>query len=94
MSLNEPIIAEFKQEALTTRKLLERVPLEALGWKPHEKSITMEQLALHIADLLGFLQTFFILEHGHSLKILTQPDSEFLPAQFRPGKDDKSKPDL
>jgi uncharacterized damage-inducible protein DinB len=59
MSLNEPIIAEFKQEALTTRKLLERVPLESLGWKPHEKSMTMEQLALHIADLSGFLQTIF-----------------------------------
>jgi uncharacterized damage-inducible protein DinB len=54
MGLNEPILAEFQQEAKTTRKLLERVPQDALGWKPHEKSMTMERLAVHIAELYGW----------------------------------------
>jgi uncharacterized damage-inducible protein DinB len=54
MSLNESMVAEFQQEAKTTRKLLERVPLDALGWKPHEKSMTMERLSVHIIELYGW----------------------------------------
>jgi uncharacterized damage-inducible protein DinB len=54
MGLNEPIMAEFQQEAKTTRKLLERIPPAALGWKPHDKSMTMERLAVHIAELYGW----------------------------------------
>jgi uncharacterized damage-inducible protein DinB len=54
MDLKEPIMAEFQQEAKTTRKLLERIPQDALGWKPHDKSMTMERLAVHIAELYGW----------------------------------------
>jgi uncharacterized damage-inducible protein DinB len=54
MSLNESLVVEFQQEAKTTRKLLERVPQDALGWKPHEKSMTMERLALHVTELFGW----------------------------------------
>jgi len=54
MGLNEPILNEFQQEAKTTRKLLERVPQDALGWKPHEKSMTLERLAVHVAELFGW----------------------------------------
>jgi uncharacterized damage-inducible protein DinB len=54
MGLNESLIAEYRQEAQTTRKLLERVPLDALGWKPHEKSMTMERLATHVTELYGW----------------------------------------
>lgn len=51
MSLNQKLIAEFKQEAASTRKMLERVPAEHLGWKPHEKSMTLGRLAGHVAEL-------------------------------------------
>lgn len=53
MKLTEPIIAELKQEADTTRKMLERLPQESLAWKPHEKSRTLGQVAAHIADIPG-----------------------------------------
>ena len=42
---------ELEQEALTTRKMLERVPTEQFGWKPHEKSMDIKMLATHIAEL-------------------------------------------
>jgi len=42
---------ELENEALTTRKMLERVPTDKLGWKPHEKSMEMRALATHIAEL-------------------------------------------
>jgi uncharacterized damage-inducible protein DinB len=51
MNLSEPISAELKHEAATTKRLLERVPPDALDWQPHEKSMTMGRLASHIATL-------------------------------------------
>ncbi len=54
MSLIEPILMELSQEAETTRKMLERVPPEHLGWKPHEKSMSLARLATHIAEIPGW----------------------------------------
>jgi uncharacterized damage-inducible protein DinB len=53
MNLNEPLIAELQIEAGTTRKMLERLPEHSLGWKPHEKSRTLGEIAAHIANLPG-----------------------------------------
>lgn len=47
------MLAEFEQELGTTRTFLERIPADKLGWKPHEKSMTLGQLALHIAQVPG-----------------------------------------
>lgn len=47
------LIAELDQEARATRELLERVPLERLSWRPHSKSMTLGQLALHVAQVPG-----------------------------------------
>jgi uncharacterized damage-inducible protein DinB len=44
------MLAEFEQELKTTRRFLERVPEDKLGWRPHEKSMTAGELALHIAE--------------------------------------------
>ena len=44
------LLAEFEQELGTTRRFLERVPEDRLSWRPHEKSMTVGQLALHIAQ--------------------------------------------
>jgi uncharacterized damage-inducible protein DinB len=75
MGLNESIIVEFQQEAKTTRKLLERVPQDALGWKPHEKSMTMERLALHITELFGWPRT-----------VLTTDELDFSKMEYKPPK--------
>ncbi|MFO0917790.1 MAG: DinB family protein [Planctomycetaceae bacterium] len=53
MSFAETLLAEFEQEARTTRKFLERLPEHQLAWKPHEKSMSAGQLALHIAVAPG-----------------------------------------
>lgn len=54
MSLNESFIAELQQEAIATRKCLERIPEEKFDWKPHEKSFTMSKLAAHIAEMFSW----------------------------------------
>jgi uncharacterized damage-inducible protein DinB len=54
MALSEMLLPEFDQEMANTRKTLERVPVDKLGWKPHEKSMTMGRLATHVAEIPGW----------------------------------------
>ncbi|MCZ7609937.1 MAG: DinB family protein [Ignavibacterium sp.] len=51
MLLTKLLIEEIEQEAINTKKMLERVPAEKFDWRPHEKSMTLKQLAVHIANL-------------------------------------------
>jgi uncharacterized damage-inducible protein DinB len=55
MGMTEPLAAELKQEAATTRRMLERVPEDKFDWKPHEKSTALGRLAGHIAELPSLL---------------------------------------
>jgi len=45
------LLAELHAEAEKTRRLLERLPEDRLSWKPHARSMSLGQLALHIAGL-------------------------------------------
>ncbi|HRI22104.1 MAG TPA: DinB family protein [Panacibacter sp.] len=51
MSMIQMFLKEMDKEAVTTRKMLERVPNDKYDWKPHEKSMTINQLTTHIAEL-------------------------------------------
>ena len=53
MSIIEGLLRELEQEAQTTRRVLERVPGDRLSWKPHDKSMSLGQLALHVATVPG-----------------------------------------
>lgn len=53
MSIAESLIQELEMEAATTRRVLERVPDGKMDWKPAEKSRTLGQLAMHIAQNPG-----------------------------------------
>jgi uncharacterized damage-inducible protein DinB len=53
MSMIEALIQELDQETQTTRRVLERVPDDRLAWKPHDKSMSLGQLALHVATTPG-----------------------------------------
>ena len=53
MTIAQALLAELEQESQTTRRVLERVPQAHLTWKPHRKSMSLGQLALHIAIVPG-----------------------------------------
>lgn len=53
MTIAETLIAELEQEAHATRRVLDRVPQAKLSWKPHAKSMSLGQLALHVATIPG-----------------------------------------
>jgi len=48
-------VQELEQEAPATRRALERVPAGKLDWKPHPKSMTLGQLAMHVATVPAML---------------------------------------
>ncbi len=54
MKLSETLLPELDHEMKTTRRVLERVDGNQLGWKPHEKSMSLGRLASHLAELPSF----------------------------------------
>ena len=53
----DALVNELEQEAATTRRVLERVPND-LPWKPNPKSMSLGQLALHVATIPGNVVEF------------------------------------
>lgn len=53
MAIARALLPEFDHEMSTTRSLLERVPEDRAGWRPHPKSTELGSLAIHIANLVG-----------------------------------------
>ena len=53
MSAIEMLLQELDHEAKATRRVLERVPEDRLGWKPHDRSMSLGQLGLHVAIVPG-----------------------------------------
>ena len=72
--MTDPMVAEFREEAATTKRVLDRIPANKLTWKPHEKSMSLGQLAIHIANIPGRLSQI----------IATQDQFEPSPANFLP----------
>jgi uncharacterized damage-inducible protein DinB len=66
MSVSELLLSEFDAEMKTTRTTLERVPFDKQGFAPHPKSMPLDKLAPHVAELAGF-----------GLEILTTPELDF-----------------
>ena len=56
MSIARAIVTDFNNEAALTRKVLAAVPDDKLAWKPHEKSRSLGELAVHIANIPGLIQ--------------------------------------
>ena len=75
MSVTDLLLGEFDAEMKTTRATLERVPFDKQGFKPHTKSMPLDKLAPHVAELAGFGAT-----------ILTTPELDFgtAPQRTRP----------
>lgn len=82
MNFSEPILTELSYESATARRLLERLPQQHLGWKPHEKSMTLSRLATHIVEIPGWVAS-----------ILDQDEFDVGASEYVP-KDASSVPEL
>jgi uncharacterized damage-inducible protein DinB len=54
MAIKDALLADYDHEMGTTRRLLERLPDDKLGWKPHEKSMTLGALGTHLSRIAGW----------------------------------------
>lgn len=73
MSKIHELLKEMEQEANTTRKMLSIVPDDKYDWKPHPKSMSIRQLAGHIAEISGWIKS-----------ILTTTELDFATAPYTP----------
>jgi uncharacterized damage-inducible protein DinB len=55
MKFSDLFLSEFDQEMVSVRKTLERIPEDKLSWKPHDKSMPLNRLAGHLAELPGLI---------------------------------------
>lgn len=69
-SIADTLFADLEPELARTRKALERYPAQDAGWRPHEKSMPIGRLAVHLATLPGFAKS--ILE-GDELDFAANP---------------------
>lgn len=53
------IVGDATHELATTRRILERLPGEHMTWRPHEKSMTLGELATHLINLLNWQIAIF-----------------------------------
>lgn len=82
------LLAELDRESKTTRRVLARVPAEKLEWKPHPKSMSLGQLAVHVAGIPGQM-TKMVRGEGYDI-----PGPGGPPAQPESGTDFVGKLDV
>jgi uncharacterized damage-inducible protein DinB len=76
MRIIDSVLMELDQEAAITRRVLERVPGDRLTWKPHPKSMSLGQLALHVATIPGEVAGMLVTNQIE----MTPSDFESIPA--------------
>ena len=84
MKIIDGLLAELEQEAATTRRVLERIPQAQLTWKPHPKSMSLGQLALHVATVPGNVAEIAAVDTVPTPPTFIQPEAasaaELVPA--------------
>jgi uncharacterized damage-inducible protein DinB len=73
MTIAEVLLLDFDSEITNTRRTLERIPENDPQWKPHEKSMAIGRLAIHVARLPEF-----------GSRILTTPELNMDNVKFPP----------
>ena len=81
MSMIQMLLKELDNEATTTRKMLERVPEDKFDWKPHQKSMSMQNLTTHIAELPTWISMVLTTSE------LDFSASPYVPKQLKTTKD-------
>lgn len=72
MALADALLPELDAEIASTRRLLERLPEDRLGWKPHAKSYALGALSEHIGQL-GVWGRLTVADDSVDLETMTRP---------------------
>ena len=77
MTLAQALLEPYDIEIAMTRRILERVPEDNLAFKPHEKSMPLGKLAVHVATLPG-LGIMILTTPGVDAATAKWPDQTFV----------------
>lgn len=80
MSLIPVFLKELQNEAVTTRKMLERIPSDKFDWRAHPKSMSIKEVATHIAELPGWVPM-----------VLTTKELDFATMDYKPAEINATK---
>jgi uncharacterized damage-inducible protein DinB len=67
------LLKEIEYEAVATGKLLERIPEGRLDWRPHPKSMSLGELALHVATIPAVVAATLAAGGAEAADLLTHP---------------------
>lgn len=59
MSIQNALSIELKREKDNTLRMLNALPNEQFGWKPHEKSMSLGEISNHIVELHNWVPLVF-----------------------------------
>jgi uncharacterized damage-inducible protein DinB len=82
MPIVDTLLPEFDHEFATARELIERVPDASLAWKPHQKSMSLGELATHVANL-AFWCSMTIAKDFYDLAANDDPEARLTAAASR-----------
>jgi uncharacterized damage-inducible protein DinB len=54
--LKDILFWDLERELTITRRVLEAVPQDKFAWKPHENSMSLARLAMHVATMPGWIK--------------------------------------
>lgn len=80
MSLTSVFLKELQKEGAITRKMLERIPADKLDWKAHPKSMSIKEVAIHIAELPGWVPM-----------VMTTNELDFATMDYKPAEINATK---
>jgi uncharacterized damage-inducible protein DinB len=84
MLIRDALLPEFDQETATTRRVLERIPDDKFGFKPHPKSMDMATLATHLCEMTSWAvdaiekDYFDLASHDPSKRRIAASNAELL----------------
>ncbi len=55
MEIQQLLLSELQHEVVLTERFLERIPDDKMDWRPHPKSMSIRQLANHIAEIPSWI---------------------------------------
>ncbi len=73
MDIIKALVTEFEQEAQITRNMLKWVPADKFDWAPHEKSMKMKNLAIHVAEISAW-----------PAMMINSPELDFAKMDYKP----------
>jgi len=78
MEIKDILLNELRNEVRLTEKFLKRIPKDKLDWRPHKKSMSIQELGSHLAEIPSWITGTMEMDEmnmdGYEPSKLSSPD--------------------